>query len=155
MLPQQPSLRYVQEEAQSAQRDDHHVRMLTRTNSINFYDEIASQYQKAFENEPIQLPVILPDVVSAYHLYIILLPIGVTPLDKSIFFDAMLDAGVGVNVHYIPIHTQPYYKALGFRVGDFPVAEDFYSRAISLPLFPTLKDYEINQVIISVKALMG
>lgn len=117
-------------------------------------NEIATQYQAAFENDPIQLPAIHPDVLSAYHLYIMLLPVGINPLEKRIFFDAMRSAGIGVNVHYIPIHTQPYYKALGFGVGDFPVAEDFYLRAISLPLYPTLKDTEIKHVITSVKELI-
>jgi len=117
-------------------------------------NEIAFQYHKAFKNDPIQLPVSLPDVYSAYHLFILLLPNGLNSPDKRVFFDAMRNTGVGVNVHYIPIHTQPYYKALGFRVGDFPVAEDFYLRAISLPIFPVLKDAEINHVITSVKDLI-
>ena len=57
---------------------------------------------------------------------------------RKAVFDGMRAAGIGVNVHYIPIHTQPYYQNLGFDWGDFPIAEDFYERIISLPMFPEL-----------------
>jgi dTDP-4-amino-4,6-dideoxygalactose transaminase len=59
----------------------------------------------------------------------------------------MRGAGIGVNVHYIPIHTQPYYQSLGFRAGDFPLAEAYYAQAMSLPLFPALSDVQQDRVV--------
>jgi dTDP-4-amino-4,6-dideoxygalactose transaminase len=58
----------------------------------------------------------------------------------------MRKAGIGVNVHYIPIHTQPFYQRLGFRRGDFPVSEHYYSRALSIPLFPALSEEQQDRV---------
>jgi UDP-4-amino-4,6-dideoxy-N-acetyl-beta-L-altrosamine transaminase len=117
-------------------------------------NDIAAVYSQSLYELSIQLPVELPDVISAYHLYIILLPVGTSNEVRSTFFDKIREMGIGVNVHYIPIHTQPYYQSLGFKKGDFPVAEDFYNRAITLPLFPLLKDVEIERVILSVKKLI-
>ena len=59
----------------------------------------------------------------------------------------MRSAGIGVNVHYIPIHLQPYYRKLGFAPGDFPAAERYYASAISLPLFPDLSDAQQDRVV--------
>ena len=58
----------------------------------------------------------------------------------------MREAGIGVNVHYIPIHTQPHYTRLGFKRGDFPAAETYYDRAITIPLFPAMTDEEQDRV---------
>jgi dTDP-4-amino-4,6-dideoxygalactose transaminase len=62
-------------------------------------------------------------------------------------FEVLREAGIGVNLHYIPVHTQPYYQALGFRWGDFPEAEQYYSEAISLPLHPGLTEEEQDYVV--------
>ena len=96
---------------------------------------LAANYQRLLNELPIGLPALDDDNISAWHLYIIRLH------DKSkrkAVFDGMRAAGIGVNVHYIPIHTQPYYQNLGFDWGDYPAAEDFYERIISLPMFPEL-----------------
>jgi dTDP-4-amino-4,6-dideoxygalactose transaminase len=61
-------------------------------------------------------------------------------------FEGLRAAGLGVNLHYIPVHTQPYYQSLGFRAGDFPEAESYYAEAISLPLFYELTETEQEQV---------
>ncbi len=66
----------------------------------------------------------------------------------------MRAAQIGVNVHYIPIHTQPYYRRLGFRAGDFPAAERYYARAISLPLFPGLTDDQQDFVVRTLSAAL-
>ncbi len=71
------------------------------------------------------------------------------------FFDALRATGVGVNVHYIPVHTQPYYRELGFSVGDFPEAELYYSRAISLPMFPLLSDADFDHVVTSLRQILS
>jgi dTDP-4-amino-4,6-dideoxygalactose transaminase len=62
-------------------------------------------------------------------------------------FDHLREKGIGVNVHYIPVHTQPYYEQLGHKAGDYPVAEDYYARAISIPMYSTLTDEEQDYVI--------
>jgi dTDP-4-amino-4,6-dideoxygalactose transaminase len=62
-------------------------------------------------------------------------------------FEDLRKDGIGVNVHYIPVHLNPYYQAMGFSVGDFPTSERYYSEAISLPLFPTMSDADQDQVI--------
>ena len=66
---------------------------------------------------------------------------------KAIIFKKLRDAKMGVQVHYIPVHLQPYYYQLGYRKGDYPLAEDFYQREISIPLFPAMDDEDVNQVI--------
>ena len=96
---------------------------------------LAANYNRLLAELPVSLPALDDDNLSAWHLYIIKLD------DKSkrkAVFDGLRAAGIGVNVHYIPIHTQPYYQQFGFDWGDFPQAEDFYERIISLPMFPEL-----------------
>ena len=78
------------------------------------------------------------------HLY----PIQFADSDiRSKVFEYMREEGVGVNVHYIPVHTHPYYQRIGFKSGDFPQAEAYYKRTISLPLFPTMTEMQQDQVI--------
>lgn len=87
------------------------------------------------------------DSASAWHLYVIQVPAA----KRRAVFQFLRDHGIGVNVHYIPVHTQPYYKSLGFMEGDFPEAEKYYAGAISLPLYYSLKPEEQNFVIEKVK----
>jgi len=74
---------------------------------------------------------------------------------KLFIFNALRDADIGVNVHYIPVHTQPYYQALGHRTGDYPIAESYYNGTLSLPLYPSLTDDEQNHVIQTLKAALS
>lgn len=106
---------------------------------------LAEEYDRALAQLPLALPWRDVRNRSALHLYPV--RVGADEANDSDraqlrhrVFDALRDAGIGVNVHYIPVHLQPYYRALGFKVGDFPVAERFYSGAISLPMFATLSD---------------
>ena len=92
------------------------------------------------EEEKIKrIPVIKPyqhsDSYSALHLFPIQLELEQIEKSRKETFNELRDNGIGVNVHYIPIHTQPYYEKLGFKKGDFPNSEYYYSRAITLPLF--------------------
>lgn len=96
---------------------------------------LAANYHRLLADLPLSLPQLDDINISAWHLFIVRLD------DKSkrqAVFNGLRDAGIGVNVHYIPIHTQPYYQQLGFDWGDLPVAEDFYERIISLPMYPEL-----------------
>uniref|UniRef100_UPI004047506D UDP-4-amino-4, 6-dideoxy-N-acetyl-beta-L-altrosamine transaminase n=1 Tax=Rheinheimera sp. TaxID=1869214 RepID=UPI004047506D len=96
---------------------------------------LAANYHRLLADLPLSLPQLDDINISAWHLFIIRLD---DKTKRKAVFDGLREAGIGVNVHYIPIHTQPYYQQLGFDWGDLPVAEDFYERIISLPMFPEL-----------------
>lgn len=108
---------------------------------------LAERYNKAFADLPLGLPWQHPDTYSAYHLYVILVEPGNSGKDRLHVFDELRAAGIQVNVHYIPVHTQPYYKSMGFHAGDFPHAENFYRQAISLPMYAGLTDRDQDFVI--------
>jgi len=111
---------------------------------VNCRHEIAARYDAAFKGLPLTVPYQHPDGRSALHLY----PIHITNVaTRRRVFEALRSKGVGVNVHYIPVHTQPYYRRLGFRLGDFPASEHYYAGAISLPMFPTLTVAQQDEVI--------
>ncbi|MEO5354377.1 MAG: UDP-4-amino-4,6-dideoxy-N-acetyl-beta-L-altrosamine transaminase [Magnetococcus sp. XQGC-1] len=110
---------------------------------------LAAHYDQALASLPLTLPWQHPDAASAWHLYVIRLHLEQMRLSRLQLFAAMRAAGIGVNVHYIPVHTQPYYRRMGFNVGDFPESEHYYASAISLPMFPTLRA-EQQQTVISV-----
>ncbi len=105
--------------------------------------EIAKLYDKQLANLPLKLPCVDPQSQSAWHLYMVEL----TQHDRQDVYQQLHDKGVGVNVHYIPIHLHPFYQQLGFKQGDFPLSEHFYQNALTLPLFPSLTDGEQTKVI--------
>jgi dTDP-4-amino-4,6-dideoxygalactose transaminase len=107
--------------------------------------QLAQRYDQRLGNTCAILPYQHPDGYSALHLY----PVWIDPQNhpRADVFKAMRAKGIGVNVHYIPVHTQPYYRALGFSPGAFPNAERYYAGAISLPLFPTMTDHEQDCII--------
>ena len=105
--------------------------------------DAVARYRQILQNLPLDLPAECPAGQSAWHLYIIQLH---DENRRLAVFEALRSAGIGVNVHYIPIHTQPYYQKLGFHWGDFPQAEAFYSRIISLPLYADLTAEQQQQV---------
>ncbi len=101
-----------------------------------------------------ELDVITPqrdaESYSSLHLYVIRLS-KPDALKRRQVYDAMRQAGIGVNVHYIPVHTQPWYQAMGFRPGDFPEAETYYASCLSLPIFPELREQEQLAVVNTLK----
>jgi len=105
--------------------------------------EAVARYRSLLQNLPLDLPEECPAGQSAWHLYIIQLH---DENRRLAVFEALRSAGIGVNVHYIPIHTQPYYQKLGFQWGDFPQAEAYYSRIISLPMYADLTAEQQQQV---------
>lgn len=118
---------------------------------INRRRELVARYDTLLANLPIITPHENPDASSAWHLYVIRLKLREIRPDRRQVFESMRRLGIGVNVHYIPVHTQPYYYSLGFRPGMFPEAEQYYSEAISLPLFPTMTDQQQDKVISALK----
>lgn len=106
--------------------------------------EIADIYDARLTDLPLDTPKRLDGRRSALHLYVVQLH---DPARRRAVFEALRAAGILVNLHYIPVHLQPYYSAMGFRPGDFPNAEDYYARAISLPMFPDLTEAQIDEVV--------
>lgn len=110
-------------------------------------NEIADFYHQELSHLPLKTPKIQDNAYSSYHLYIVRLDLNNLSSSHHDIFTDLRDSGIGVNLHYIPIHLHPYYKNLGFQEGDFPNAEDFYKEAISLPLFPTISDQSLEEVV--------
>lgn len=88
-----------------------------------------------------------PDTNSSWHLYVIRLQLDQIQKSHQQVFQELRDAQIGVNLHYIPVHTQPYYQQLGFQWGDFPEAEQYYREAISIPLYYGLSEEDQNRVV--------
>lgn len=109
--------------------------------------ELARAYDEAFAGLPLQLPFNHPDTYSALHLYPVRLRLDRIRRTHKEVFEDLRSGGVGVNLHYIPVHTQPYYRDLGFSVGQFPEAERYHAEAISLPMFPTLTQEQQAEVV--------
>ena len=118
-------------------------------------ERLADRYDRLLAGLPLKLPARAPSATatarSSWHLYVI----EVLPRDgaasRATVFKRLWDANIAVNVHYIPIHTQPFYRARGFRPGQFQAAEAYYAGAISIPLFPTLTDAQQDYVVAELK----
>lgn len=109
--------------------------------------ELAVRYNELLANLPITLPWQHPDSYSGLHLYVIRLQLDKITKSHRQVFEELRKAGIGVNLHYIPVHTQPYYQQMGFKQGDFLEAEKYYQEAISLPMFSTLSEEQQDTVI--------
>lgn len=107
---------------------------------------LAKRYDHLLGDLPLRLPGRMPNARSSFHLYVIQLESSNPGMHRRIF-DAMRTGGVGVNLHYIPVHLQPYYRELGFAPGDFPASEAYYARAITLPLHQNLSEEDQNTVV--------
>lgn len=116
---------------------------------LEIYIRRRQEIAKYYQDHLIDLPLILPQmcVDSAYHLYVVCVDPVKTNKTRAEIFNSMRALDIGVNVHYIPVHLQPYYSNLGFKRGDFPVAEEYYARAISIPIFPSMTDSQIETVV--------
>ncbi|KAA1152439.1 UDP-4-amino-4,6-dideoxy-N-acetyl-beta-L-altrosamine transaminase [Pseudoalteromonas sp. FUC4] len=107
--------------------------------AVRYYDKLASL--------SIILPYQLPNTYSGLHLYVIRLNLNEISKTHKEVFDELRENGIGVNLHYIPVHLQPYYQKMGFKQGDFPNAESYYSNAISLPMFHGMTHEQQDEVI--------
>jgi UDP-4-amino-4,6-dideoxy-N-acetyl-beta-L-altrosamine transaminase len=113
---------------------------------------LAVRYEQLLHGLPLRIPAALPDAHSALHLYVVRLVAGAGI--RRLVFDAMRSQGIGVNVHYIPVHLQPYYRQLGFAAGQFPEAERYYAEALTLPLFPELSARDQERVVASLRGAL-
>lgn len=110
-------------------------------------DHLARRYDDALATLPLRLPPRSNDRSSAHHLYVVEVDDEKTSRTRAEVFEHLRSDGIAPNVHYIPIHLQPDYRRLGFAAGDYANCERYYSRAISIPLFPTMTEEQQDQVI--------
>jgi UDP-4-amino-4,6-dideoxy-N-acetyl-beta-L-altrosamine transaminase len=117
--------------------------------------DIARRYNELLVDLPLILPWQNPDSYSAYHLYVVRLKLNsIQPSHRQVF-EALRAKDIMVNLHYIPVHTQPYYQSMGFNSGDYPEAEQYYREAISIPMHVNLTDAELQFVSNSLREAMG
>ncbi|NCQ33680.1 UDP-4-amino-4,6-dideoxy-N-acetyl-beta-L-altrosamine transaminase [bacterium] len=117
---------------------------------------LADRYDRLLAGLPLQTPWRDPEAESAWHLYVIRLDDAVLARPgRRAVFEYLRAAGIGVNVHYIPVHLQPDYRRFGFAPGDFPVAEDYYARALTLPLYPGLSDAGQDRVVAALREALA
>jgi dTDP-4-amino-4,6-dideoxygalactose transaminase len=112
--------------------------------------QLADRYDSLLDGLGLVLPGRDAQASSAWHLYVVRVP-G----ERARVFDTLRGLGIGVNVHYIPVHTQPYYRQLGFRDGDFPAAEQYYRNAITLPLFAAMTEAQQDEVVAALKQALA
>lgn len=118
--------------------------------------EIVTYYKKAFTSD--QRVSFLEEqdgVVAAYHLCPLLINFEKTALTKKEFFQKLQQHGISLQVHYIPVHMQPFYKKLGFKAGAYPHAENYYKKTLSLPLYPDLRDKDLDSIVHTIKRLLA
>lgn len=109
--------------------------------------ELAKRYDLLLQGLPVITPWQHPDSYSGLHLYVIRLELDKLTKTHRQVFDALREQGIGVNLHYIPVHTQPHYSKMGFKADDFPQSERYYAEAISLPMFQTLTVSQQDEVV--------
>ncbi|MDO9486782.1 MAG: UDP-4-amino-4,6-dideoxy-N-acetyl-beta-L-altrosamine transaminase [Sphingomonadaceae bacterium] len=105
------------------------------------------RYDDGLAALPLRLPARFDDRQSAHHLYVVEIDEARSDVSRAALFARLRADGIGANVHYIPIHLQPFYRGLGFGPGDFPHAEQYYRRAVTIPLFPAMTDAEQDRVV--------
>ena len=124
------------------------ISQLKRINSfVKRRTEIADIYNDAFENTDLIIPYQDPDTSSSYHLYPIRIPNKNKTLNQANLYTKLMDNGININIHYIPVYLQPYYFNLGFRRGHCPEAENYFREAISIPIYPDLSLSDQKKVI--------
>lgn len=108
---------------------------------------LAKRYDTLLAHLPLILPWQHPDSYSGLHLYVVRLQLNKLTMSHRQVFEALREQGIGVNLHYIPVHMQPYYQRMGFKPGDFPEAQNYYAQAISLPMYQTLSEAQQDRVV--------
>jgi UDP-4-amino-4,6-dideoxy-N-acetyl-beta-L-altrosamine transaminase len=114
-------------------------------------NEIAETYRNAFADLPVRCQHVPAGVRSTYHLFVIEL----LEHDRTEMYYRLRELDVGTNVHYIPVHLQPYYRDLGFNLGDYPNAEAYYERTVTLPMYPMMTDEDVEMVVRAMTVALG
>ena len=117
--------------------------------------QLVRRYHEKLDGLPIRTPYCLPEANPAWHLYIVRLDLGRVKKSKQEIFAGMKEHGVMLNLHYIPVHLQPYYRELGFGDGDFPVSEQYYREALTLPLYYDLTDAQQDAIIAALRDVLA
>ena len=113
---------------------------------------LAGRYGKLLKDLPVTTPWQHADSYSALHLYVIRLQLDGMKGSHREVFEFMRTAGIGVNLHYIPVYRQPYYARFGFKSSDYPQAENYYAEAISLPMYSGLTEAQQDLVVAALRA---
>ncbi|MDC0172534.1 UDP-4-amino-4,6-dideoxy-N-acetyl-beta-L-altrosamine transaminase [Gammaproteobacteria bacterium] len=121
--------------------------MVRLTEFVETRHKIAERYKFLLKDLPVQIPYQLDNTYSALHLYVIRLQLDTISATHKDVFQELRANNIAVNLHYIPVHTQPYYKDMGFRRGDFPESEQYYEEAISLPMYSGLTESDQDKVV--------
>lgn len=116
---------------------------------------LADRYNELLKDLPVTVPWQHPDSYSGLHLYVIRLNLAKIQKTHREIFESLREQGVGVNLHYIPVHTQPYYERMGFVSEDFPRSVEYYREAISIPMFQTMSDEQQDQVVAALIKALG
>jgi UDP-4-amino-4,6-dideoxy-N-acetyl-beta-L-altrosamine transaminase len=117
--------------------------------------QLAQRYGNLLASLPVTTPWQHPDSYSGLHLYVVRLQLDKINKSHREVFESLREQGIGVNLHYIPVHTQPHYQRLGHKVGDYPQAEQYYAEAISLPMYQTLSDLQQDQVLAALQKVLA
>mgnify|MGYP004609928949 FL=1 len=116
---------------------------------------LVKRYNEKLNDLPLRTPYQDEATNPSWHIYIIRVDFTKVTLSKNEIFARMRDRGIALNLHYIPVHTQPYYQKLGFQKGDFPVSEKYYEEAITLPLYYDLTDKQQDEVVEALKEVLA
>lgn len=116
--------------------------------------QLAERYDKLLADLPVDTPWQHPDSYSGLHLYVVRLQLDKLSTTHAQVFAALREQGIGVNLHYIPVHTQPHYQRMGFQAGDFLEAERYYAEAISLPMFQTMSEQQQDVVVAALNKIL-
>lgn len=117
--------------------------------------ELVYRYNELFSDFPLTIPWQNSDAHSAFHLYVVRLKLDKIKKTRREVFEELREKGIGVNVHYIPVHIQPYYRRLGFSYGQFPEAEKYYEEAITIPLYPSMAENEQDYVVETLREVLS
>ena len=115
---------------------------------------LADRYHEKLQALPLETPIVLSCNQSSHHLYVIRLKLDQLERSKSEIFSELGSKGIGVQIHYIPVHTQPYYQKFGFHWGQFPIVESYYHEALSLPIHYDLSDEEQDKIVQVLKEVL-
>lgn len=115
---------------------------------------LAANYSNALSDLPVSLPLEASAANSSWHLYVIRVDATRSKADRLTLFNKLREQNIGVHVHYIPVHTQPFFRAMGFDWGQFPAAEAYYQEALTLPIYPALTENQQAHVVETLRALL-
>ncbi|WP_379944623.1 UDP-4-amino-4,6-dideoxy-N-acetyl-beta-L-altrosamine transaminase [Marinobacter sp. LM1] len=117
--------------------------------------QLAKRYDRLLSDLPVVLPWQHPDSYSGLHLYVVRLKLDVISRTHREVFESLREQGIGVNLHYIPVHTQPFYESMGFEAEAFPQSMAYYREAISLPMFQGLTDDQQDEVVEALRVALA